>query len=134
MERFIYTAKEPQSRRVLLPRLPFTLISQKQSLNVYGLLDTGSSVNVLPYSLGIQFGGTWEDELPTLHLTGNLAKSDAQPFVLNALIGSFAEIELVFAWTKADNIPIILGQYDFFEQFDACFFRSEMAFELQLKK
>lgn len=35
-----------------LPYLPLTLTYQSQSLNVSGLLDTGSSVNVLPYEMG----------------------------------------------------------------------------------
>lgn len=38
-----------------VPYLPLTLIYQKRSLEVMGLLDTGASVNVLPYNIGAQF-------------------------------------------------------------------------------
>jgi len=32
------------------PYLPFTLVHQQSSVKTSGLLDTGASVNVLPYS------------------------------------------------------------------------------------
>jgi hypothetical protein len=38
---------------------------------------------------------------------------------------------LVFAWTRADNIPVILGQINFFLTFDVCFFRGESIFEVR---
>jgi hypothetical protein len=42
--------------------LPLTLSLNGQSLNTEGLLDTGASVNVLPYELGLQLGLVWENE------------------------------------------------------------------------
>lgn len=39
-----------------LPYLPLILTYQNQYLNVSGLLDTGSSVNVLPYEIGLRLG------------------------------------------------------------------------------
>lgn len=43
-----------------LPYLPLILTYQNQSLSVSGLLDTGSSVNVLPYEMGLRLGAVWE--------------------------------------------------------------------------
>jgi hypothetical protein len=37
-----------------MPYLPLTLAYKGHSLNVEGLLDTGASVNVLPYEIGTQ--------------------------------------------------------------------------------
>ena len=45
-----------------MPYLPWTLSLKGQSLNAEGLLDTGASVNVLPYELGLQLGLVWENE------------------------------------------------------------------------
>jgi hypothetical protein len=45
-----------------MPYLPLTLSLNGQSLNTEGLLDTGASVNVLPYELGLQLGLVWENE------------------------------------------------------------------------
>jgi hypothetical protein len=41
---------------ILIPRLSLTLIYGQRSLAVAGLLDSGSSVNVLPYGIGIELG------------------------------------------------------------------------------
>lgn len=37
--------------------LPLTLSYQNRFLQVSGLLDTGASVNVLPYEIGLGLGG-----------------------------------------------------------------------------
>jgi hypothetical protein len=43
----------------LMPRLPMILSYGSQSVEVVGLLDTGSSVNVLPYGVGLALGAVW---------------------------------------------------------------------------
>lgn len=57
-----------------LPYLPLTLTYQSQSLSVSGLLDTGSSVNVLPYEIGVTLGAFWENQRLSVPLGGNLAR------------------------------------------------------------
>lgn len=48
--RFAFTEIEPNLGALsTLPYLPIILTYQNQSVSVSGLLDTGSSVNVLPY-------------------------------------------------------------------------------------
>jgi len=39
-------------------------------------------------------------------------------------------VQLAFAWTAAREVPVIFGQLNFFMEFDVCFFRNELAFEL----
>lgn len=63
-----------------LPMLPFTLAYQQKSIQVMGLLDTGATVNVLPYNIGIVLGATWEAEAVNLQLTGNLARIPPSPY------------------------------------------------------
>ncbi len=41
-----------------VPYLPLTLNYQNCSVEVMGLLDTGASVNVLPYNVGVQLGAS----------------------------------------------------------------------------
>jgi hypothetical protein len=60
------------------PYLPFTLFYQQGSVPVSGLLDTGASVNVLPYLVGIELGYEWERQTTALSLTGNLAQYEAR--------------------------------------------------------
>ena len=40
---------------------------------------------------------------------------------------------LAFAWARAENIPVILGQTNFFMEFDVCFYRSKMEFDVNPK-
>lgn len=44
------------------PYLPLTLIYQQSSAIASGLLDTGASVNVLPYPVGVELGYVWEQQ------------------------------------------------------------------------
>ncbi len=116
-----------------MPYLPLTLSLNGQSLNTEGLLDTGASVNVLPYELGLQLGLTWEDEALSVSLAGNLARFEARAVVVVAQVSSFPTVNLAFAWTQAANVPLILGQANFFFEFDVCFFRARSEFEVHPK-
>lgn len=117
-----------------LPYLPLILTYQNQLLNVSGLLDTGSSVNVLPYEMGLGLGAVWERQRLSVPLGGNLARFEARALVLTAKVERFSTVELAFAWTKDRNAPLILGHMNFFLEFDVCFYRSELAFEISPKR
>lgn len=115
------------------PYLPLTLSYQNQSFNVLGLLDTGSSVNVLPYEIGLRLGAIWERQTMSVPLGGNLSRFEARALVITAIVESFSPVELAFAWTKDRNAPLILGQMNFFLEFDVCFYRADLAFEISKK-
>jgi hypothetical protein len=114
--------------------LPLSLSLNGQSLNTEGLLDTGASVNVLPYELGIKLGLIWENETLSVVLAGNLARFEARAVVVNAQVGLFPTINLAFAWTQAPDVPLILGQANFFYEFEVCFFRARSEFEVRPKQ
>lgn len=133
-EEFPFVPRDPAHAVVsLAPVLSFTLVGS-QSLAVQGLLDTGAAVNVLPFSVGRQLGAVWEDSHSPLQLTGNLAAYEAKGLALSAVIGSFPAAKLVFAWTKSDDVPLLLGQVNFFMVFDVCFFRSRAVFQIRPKE
>jgi hypothetical protein len=117
-----------------MPYLPLVLSLDGRSLNTEGLMDTGASVNVLPYELGLQLGLIWESETLSVLLAGNLAKFEARAVVVDAQVGSFPTINLAFAWTQSPNVPLILGQANFFFEFDVCFFRARSEFEVRPKQ
>lgn len=50
------------------PILPLTLIYQETAKKTSGLLDTGASVNVLPYSLGVELGSHFTNYPPILFI------------------------------------------------------------------
>jgi hypothetical protein len=132
--RFAFTEIDPNLGALsTLPYLPIILTYRNQSVDVTGLLDTGSSVNVLPYEMGLRLGAVWENQRLSVPLGGNLARFEARALVLTATVDQFSPVELAFAWTQDRNAPLILGQMNFFLAFDVCFYRAELAFEVGLK-
>ncbi|MFB8789658.1 MAG: hypothetical protein U7123_12565 [Potamolinea sp.] len=115
------------------PYLPFTLFHQQVSVTASGLLDTGASINVLPYLTGVELGYDWERQTTALSLTGNLAQYEARVVLAQAIVGQFEPVQLVFAWTQATNVPLILGQVNCFMEFDVCFYRSQLQFAISPK-
>ena len=69
-----------------------------------------------------------------IRLSGNLANYPAKGILLEAEVSNFVPVRLAFAWTQAENIPLILGQVNFFLEFDVCFFRSQNVFEIERRK
>lgn len=82
-----------------LPYLPLTLTYQNRSLQVSGLLDTGASVNVLPYEIGLGLRAIWERQTLAVPLGGNLAKFEAR------------------ALDKGQKCSLNSGAYEFFPSF-----------------
>ena len=116
----------------LAPLLPLELqFKNGESVKAHGLLDSGATVNVLPYTLGLRLGAVWEAQTTRVSLAGNLAAHEARAILLQARVADFAPVLLVLAWTRADNIPLLLGQVNSFDAFDICFHRSRRQFELQ---
>jgi hypothetical protein len=132
--RFPYLDIEPSlAEASRLPYLPLRLASPQQTLEVSGLLDTGATVNVIPYGLGLQLGFVWEQQTTPVHLSGNLAELPARVVLLSATVATFPPVRLAFAWTEAESVPLLLGQVNFFLEFDVCFFRTQSVFEVRAK-
>lgn len=131
VEQFPFVERAPElGAASLAPMLPLTLAASR-SVSVSGLLDTGATVNVLPYTQGAAPGFDWEQQATSVQLSGNLADVEARVIVASAVVGSFAPVRLAFAWAKVDTVPVILGQVNFFLAFDVCFFRSRRVFEIR---
>lgn len=133
-ERYPFTqADGGTGNAALLPLLPVELTLQGRSVSVAGLLDTGASINVLPYDLGVRLGANWLHQTIPLHLTGNLARFEARALLLDVVVGELGPVKLAFAWTRSDEAPLILGQVNFFMEFDVCFYRHRQFFEVRPK-
>jgi len=104
--------------------MPFRLHNGAAWLDVDGLIDSGAAVSVLPFDIGSRLGLDWEAQPVPVQLTGNLAALPAKAIFLDATVDGFAPVPLVFAWTRATGVPLLLGQTNFFDQFDVCFFRT----------
>jgi hypothetical protein len=123
-EQFPFIQRDPAiGAASLAPLMPISLTAG-QTVDTTGLLDSGATVNVLPYTLGIQLGFDWDAQKNSVQLSGNLAMVEARVVVVTAQVATFAPVKLAFAWAKSDSIPVLLGQVNFFAEFDVCFFRS----------
>jgi hypothetical protein len=137
-QRFQFIATDPALPDAsLLPMLPLVLSHAERNLSVAALLDTGATVNVLPYQvgvdLGVDLGAVWDEQTTLVRLSGNLAQLEARVLIATAVVQPFKPVRLAFAWTRADDIPVILGQVNFFLEFDVCFFRAQRFFEVTRK-
>jgi hypothetical protein len=132
VQRFPYVVRDPsRGHASLSPMLPLTLVG-RQSVSVSALVDSGAAVNVLPLSIGLQLGFDWAQENRSVQLSGNLALVEARVIVLTAIVGRFAPVRLAFAWAYTDDVSVMLGQINFFLEFDVCLFRSQEAFEVRM--
>jgi hypothetical protein len=131
-QRYAFTEVDPNHGKAsLMPLLPINLSNGERSFHALALLDTGSAVNVMPYSVGQNLGFVWDHQTTSVVLTGNLARIPARGVVLTANVGDFSPIRLVFAWSKSDDVRLVLGHANFFMEFDVCFFRALSEFEIE---
>jgi hypothetical protein len=115
----------------LMPFLPISLARGGHSISVLALLDTGASVNVLPFDSGLQLGADWDKQTVVVPLAGNLSAIEARGLIASVTVGPFPAVKLGFAWARLSTMPLILGQANFFEEFDVCFFRSRAILEIR---
>jgi hypothetical protein len=118
------TSRDPQA---LAPLLPVRLNRGGVSVDVVGLVDSGASFSVLPFDIGSQFGVNWSSLTP-IYLSGVLAGTGAKLLAVEGVIGSLPRTPLLFAWCTSNTVPVLLGQVNFFFEFDICFYRSRSEF------
>jgi hypothetical protein len=117
-----------------MPYLPIILCNKGQSVFVHALVDSGSTISVLPFDVGIQLGLDWNAQTyPLPSLVGNLQGLPVFAVLLEVKIESFYPVNLAFAWTQSSDVPVILGQTNFFTEFDVYFFGSKSKFQIAQK-
>lgn len=115
-----------------LPLVPMQLALGGRSLDVLGLLDTGATINVLPFSVGLRLGGDWDRSQPLANVGGAFASAQSRLLPVQGTVAPFPAMEFVFVWSSSDDPPVILGQFDFLFRFDVFHARSRGWFELSL--
>jgi hypothetical protein len=130
-QRFSFTErKDGLGNSLIMPYLPVTLTYGDRSVEVMALLDTGASVNVLPYDVGLRLGAVWDEQTVAIPMSGNLASNEARGLVVSGSAASFMPVLLAFAWTQLNDVPVILGHMNFFTEFNVCFYSHDLAFEI----
>lgn len=129
--RFAYQPGGDVQNNSALPFLQLRLHHQQRVVDRLGLVDSGATVNVLPYSVGLQLGAIWEQQRVEIALAGNLAAVPARGLLLSATIAYFAPVRLAFAWAYSDEVPLVLGQMNFFQEHEVCFYQAEGMFAIR---
>lgn len=127
-----YSVLDPSQNELdSLPRVTLALSCNNRRVEALSLVDSGATINVLPYQIGIELGEIWDDRKAYIQIASNLSKLSGIPVAVKAQIGDFDPVRLAFAWVKTDDMPLILGQTNFFMEFDVCFYRSKLEFEIK---
>jgi len=115
----------------LAPLLPIRLSRGGVIVDTVALVDSGTAVSVLPYSLGARFGVDWNTLTIPCVVGGSAGGIPGKLLSVYGTVNPFPAVALIFAWVQSDQVPVLLGQANFFMEFDVCFFRSRDIFQIQ---
>jgi|SRR5579859_3918375 len=133
---FSYTAVD-NTPTGLAPRLALTLRYGQNAIEINGLLDSGSAVNLLPHPVGLALGAVWAEQPLLEPVAGSFGHLEARGLAVLAshpqLTGN-EPVRLVFAWALTQDVPVLFGQVNFFMEFEICFYRTQSYFEIKRSK
>lgn len=118
-------SRDPQT---LAPLIPLRLTRDGVGVDVIGLVDSGSMYSVLPFDVGLRFGVSWNSLPVPIALGGIAAGLTAKLLMVGGSLGTLPPTPLLFAWSPTNTVPVLLGQINFFFEFDVCFYRSRSEF------
>lgn len=127
-QKFKYVA----TKNALMPYAPIFLSNSRFSAQAIALVDSGSEISVLPYSLGLKLGFVWEVEKATISLGGALTGTRAMGVLVIVTIPNLDPVELFFAWSASET-RLILGQTNFFTEFYVSFFQDQSYFQISTR-
>ncbi|HZQ07955.1 MAG TPA: hypothetical protein VFD70_15340 [Anaerolineae bacterium] len=113
-----------------MPRLPIRIERSGRQLDTLALVDSGAMMSVMPFNIGRQLGAVWDEREAKVPMGGIMRGSGGIPLLVSAKVGEYSPINLIFAWIKRNDVPLILGEIDFFLQFQVCFYRYALEFEV----
>jgi hypothetical protein len=115
-----------------LPFVDITLTSKYQSIVRAALVDSGSTINILPYEDGLDLGLSWEKQQVLLKDEGFLQGMPVYGVLLTGQISTYSPVKLAFAWTRKsrEEIRLIIGQTNFFEHFEVSFQGRDKTFKI----
>jgi hypothetical protein len=129
--RFRFSTTHPsQDELDSMPRIPLILQTNGRQVEASALVDSGAMINVMPFELGRQLGLTWNESEANVNLGGIVRGSGGMPVLVSIKLADYEPVDLIFAWTKRNDVPLILGQVDFFMSFKVCFERYNLEFEI----
>lgn len=117
-----------------MPFVEMKIFHNNRMAPVLALVDSGSALNVLPFDVGKALGFKWAKQTYSLDVGGVLKDAKAYAVLVQGEIASFPSKDLAFAWVDkpSRDIPILLGQVNFFQVFDVYFYGKQQSFDVVL--
>jgi hypothetical protein len=112
-----------------LPLVPIGFYYAGRELTVNAIVDSGSTVSVLPYDIGLDLGLVWSDYTDPFDLGGAYKGTPANGVLVRGELLD-TSMALAFAWVQRSDVRLILGHYNFFHFFEVRFRTWESSFEL----
>lgn len=132
---FAYTSIQSASGLTWhMPIVTLSLTYQERNISVSALVDSGAALNILPYDDGLRLGLDWHTQKVPLDV-GGLLNCPAYAVLLQAQIAPFSPVNLAFAWVEkpSQQVRTLLGQINFFQEFDVWLSGSQKIFEIAPK-
>ena len=82
----------------MAPHPSLDLAHAGKSVRATWLVDSGAAISVLPFRIGSSLGFDWDATPGAVQLVGGLARVQARPIVVEAVLGAFTPVRLAFAW------------------------------------
>jgi hypothetical protein len=130
-QRFPFQVRDPRFGSMGMAAVLPVMLHGTRQVAASGLVDSGAALNVLPNSLGRDLGLDWDIALPLPGLAGAFGSVEVRGVALPVAVGTYPPVRLAFGWAASDDVPLLLGQQNFFLAFDVCFFRSRLEFEVR---
>jgi len=118
--------------QVVRPFIPVSIRNHGNSIDTMAMLDSGADTSILPYEMGLALGVDWSRQPDLWHLEGFGGQLETKKLVVDLVIGNWHPLRILFGWTNNNDVPVLLGQLNFFHLVDICFYRSRQLVELSL--
>lgn len=117
------------------PLIPITF-KNIISLDILGMIDSGSDLTIIPEELAEILGINYNSESEVYGISGEPLKSRIGVILVKFGKGNeFYEFKIpVIVPTKKQDIPVIIGRIGFFDQFKVTFIESEKRVEFKRYK
>ena len=118
--------------QVARPFIPVIISFHGKAIDTMALLDSGADISILPYEMGKAVGADWSRQPALWHLEGFGGEFETKKLVADLVIGAWRPLRIIFGWTRSNDVPLFLGQLNFFHLVEICFYRSRDLVQLSL--
>ncbi len=101
--------------KILKPIIPVRIVGPEYSANLNLLIDSGADLSMIPYSVGKTLG--FEIDLINRKEVKAIGEGSVSYILVNTeIIIEDIKLQVLLAWSLIEEVPLILGRLDVFDQ------------------